>query len=1575
MTDTFRPGPAEEPLTARPVAPVTQAAPDRASASERYAAGALQESPGISFLATLREATPKADPNFMLGDYLREKPQWVPYAEFFEDAESAAEADILAQRLEEEAKRRVMLGQGGMAGFIGELVGSMLSPSTFIPVAGAVSRIGTIGKLAAGAAIGAGIDEATLQQTQGMRTAEESAANVVGAALIGTVLGGALAMLTREEAAGAARNAVARPRGVEVPRPLPMALGDGSMGARAVNERPSDPGPLLGTLERWAEGSPLAKLQDKVLRGAGVTAPNVRNLMSDVPVVRAWQARLSTGELQFASDVAVTPGGAVDRRIAYRSRSFTDRADTILQDNYKKYRTQMDAPSRVAGNLALLKGAIPSKKKLSINEFNERVALEMQEPQADQLKEVVAAAEALRKEVYEPIFKDLVEVGIIPRELAKAIKDGKLKGAISYLNHVYKKDMLAAKPKVFEDMIARNYQRKMAEAYTQVEERTAAKNARAAGDISLLSKTDEEVKELQKEIRAMRAEFAESEAADIRSALYDARRDLNKINRTMKTDKRTNDQSVFSAGAARDYLEARIAKLQDMLDDEMRADIARDNELRRQSTVLSKSIGRLAKRQQRALNAIETLEEHGIATLRRVSKKVAKFVDEMDGLSDEAYAKGVRDLEEEMVQGINRLDDLEERAHKIREQHPEFETGPEVFAVRIQRFRREVFPGGKMTIETEAERAEALARIDDFLGAASPDAEFLKGAKEILDNGGGLDEILQKFEKFGTGDERPQKMRELVSRAISVQSAGDPDLRFAIDQLQDALEDGRVPDTSEFFPERVNNVISIHKRNGDQRLTPEEASALREMISDEEFMLEADRRSGEAVTRELKQWIAAQDLNPNKWTPQQEKSLKTLREDIAKAPLKEFGAIEEAFNKAWKLEDQRYAAIQKLNETAELLDDAIAQGPEAARSILKEWQDDTLKEIKARADSVTLRQERYRELAEKLDPVNTQKRISELEMRIKDNEGSLAEWVRTRGGYVNDDGLPDFTDGGRDYAREIRQKIQGNPTKMPGLEVMAGKRGAELSRVLDLPLNEKMEFLENDVSKLAHIYVNTVIPDIELTRSKVGVRGERIAADVMKAYEAKIAEIDATTELPAPKAMRKVTEYLGRRPQTLEEWKMAETQRMFRERDDVLKAFEGQIERLRHSRGIPNDPDSYLYRGGRSLQSLNTVSMMGNVLLSSLIDPAIAVWRYGLTNVFKYAFKPFIKGMKEYKMTKREALYYGMNELSSQARFYQIADMFEGVGRQTRGEKALDYAANKIGIVGLFSFWNQWIKTALTPVATGRLLDAIDVVVRGADHMPLEEARKIMAHMQIDEELGQRIMAQEANGGLVKSNGLWVPNTESWDDPIARDAFRTAVLSEMDAVIVTPGVERPLFTDMNMPARLLTQFQSFMWSSHVKVLMAGMQEPDRKIIEGALIASGLGAVAFYADMIARGRADELEDMGIGQWADNILVRSPFLGVLAQGQEMAEAVPGLRPYVTFSDEGSTRRYSDAPLASILGPSYGTGKRISTIASQIDDPTTATVDNAQRLLPYNNVFYLRSLFEAAGNALPVREPSER
>lgn len=114
-----------------------------------------------------------------------------------------------------------------------------------------------------------------------------------------------------------------------------------------------------------------------------------------------------------------------------------------------------------------------------------------------------------------------------------------------------------------------------------------------------------------------------------------------------------------------------------------------------------------------------------------------------------------------------------------------------------------------------------------------------------------------------------------------------------------------------------------------------------------------------------------------------------------------------------------------------------------------------------------------------------------------------------------------------------------------------------------------------------------------------------------------------------------------------------------------------------------------------------------------------------------------------------------------------------------------------------------------------------------------------------------------------------------------------------------------------------------------------------------------------------------------KWFDEAWDYGGFSGVFSEAQKIGEQVPGIPSWMVgrLSNERITRRSATGLSGSVLGPSWGLLGSVSQIATGLDDPTDSTVRNARMLIPAQNLFYLRKLFDAVESGAASYTPDKR
>jgi len=205
-------------VTRRLAPPSPQAPVDERLIKQLGAAWTLESDIGSTAAAQpppdfdLPYSDPEAARNyaFTIDDKLT--PEEKGYSDRFIGVYSDAGLDHVRRQIEREKTMKAALADGPLPEWLASMAGGAASLSTLIPIAGplvkggtAVRAFGSLARVGGSAAVGAGVQETVLQSTQRTRTMEESAASIVGAFLLGGVLGSAAGSLSRPEAAALGR--------------------------------------------------------------------------------------------------------------------------------------------------------------------------------------------------------------------------------------------------------------------------------------------------------------------------------------------------------------------------------------------------------------------------------------------------------------------------------------------------------------------------------------------------------------------------------------------------------------------------------------------------------------------------------------------------------------------------------------------------------------------------------------------------------------------------------------------------------------------------------------------------------------------------------------------------------------------------------------------------------------------------------------------------------------------------------------------------------------------------------------------------------------------------------------------------------------------------------------------------------------------------------------------------------------------------------------------------------------------------------------------------------------------------
>lgn len=535
-----------------------------------------------------------------------------------------------------------------------------------------------------------------------------------------------------------------------------------------------------------------------------------------------------------------------------------------------------------------------------------------------------------------------------------------------------------------------------------------------------------------------------------------------------------------------------------------------------------------------------------------------------------------------------------------------------------------------------------------------------------------------------------------------------------------------------------------------------------------------------------------------------------------------------------------------------------------------------------------------------------------------------------------------LTDGEvRNIVDETINTILGNAEgRIPYDSIVSGPRGPLKERLLQIDSARIQDFMELDIEQVLRSQVRTMSADVEIAR--------------------KYGSVDMAEQI------RKINDEADRKIASAQNAK--ERQKLEKARKAAIRDVEGIRDRLRGQYKMPENPDGIVLRAGRVIRNLNYLRLLGGMTISAIPDLAKPVMVHGLTKVFRDGFSPLMKNWKAVRLAGAEVKAAGTAlDMVLDSRAMSLADVTDDFGRHSKFERGLQSFSSRFGLVSAMAPWNAAMKQFSGMITMTNLLRAAQ---RAADGKATAREIRDLAASGIDEDMARRIAKQFAEHG-DEQDGVLLAKAANWSDGLARDAFRTAVVRDVDRTIVTPGQDKPLWMSTEL-GKTVGQFKSFGISSVQKTMLAGIQQRDAAVLNGVMVMLAMGALTYKVKMDTAGR--ETSDKA-SVWAVEALDRSGLVGWLMEANNASEKITrGKVGFSALTGEQVSRYASRNATASLLGPTLGT------VQDMIDVTGSAMAGEFQKsdarklrqLMPLQNLFYLRTLFntveEAATDQLP-------
>ncbi|MGX5846925.1 hypothetical protein ACWGTO_07585 [Mesorhizobium sp. PL10] len=543
---------------------------------------------------------------------------------------------------------------------------------------------------------------------------------------------------------------------------------------------------------------------------------------------------------------------------------------------------------------------------------------------------------------------------------------------------------------------------------------------------------------------------------------------------------------------------------------------------------------------------------------------------------------------------------------------------------------------------------------------------------------------------------------------------------------------------------------------------------------------------------------------------------------------------------------------------------------------------------------------------------------------------------------------PQFEELGRMSDAEVKglvndtvDRILGNADTRIPYDIVAGPRGPLKERLLKIPSKQIEGFLNTDIEDVLRAQTRTMSADVEIARKFGDVNLSEEIRKINDAANGKIAL--ATTE----KARIAIDDA----------------------RKAAIRDLSGIRDRLRGTYALPADPNSLVLRAGRVARNVNYLRLLGGMTVSAIPDLAKTVFSHGLASTFSDGFLPMVRNMRGFRLAAQEVKDAGTAlDMVLDSRVMALSDITDVYGRHTAFERGLHALTNRFGLVSLMAPWNATLKQFSGLVTMTNILRASQRLAAGTG---TAKDIRALAASGIDSDLAGRIAREFAEHG-EEQGGILLAKAGDWADPVAREAFRAAVVREVDKIIVTPGQDKPLWMSTEL-GKTIGQFKSFSISSMQKTMLAGLQQRDAATLNGALLSLGLGAMTYWARKTAANQPTS-EDPRV--WAAEALDWSGLTGWLMDANGVLEKATRGHVGISALTGKQISRYATRNTAgALLGPTLDAASDIfqGTGAIAAGDFSRSDLHTMRQLVPLQNLFYLRTLFDrvekATGSALDL------
>lgn len=507
-----------------------------------------------------------------------------------------------------------------------------------------------------------------------------------------------------------------------------------------------------------------------------------------------------------------------------------------------------------------------------------------------------------------------------------------------------------------------------------------------------------------------------------------------------------------------------------------------------------------------------------------------------------------------------------------------------------------------------------------------------------------------------------------------------------------------------------------------------------------------------------------------------------------------------------------------------------------------------------------------------------------------------------------------------------------------------GARGSAKKRVWNIDDEKIQDFLVKDVRALMHSHVRTMSADNELL-GKFGtldfdVIKRQVQEDAARQRSGKLVDEDGV--------------------QTKKELSNEELAEIDKQLNKDIRHLEAMWEKLRGTYAQPDDYSAPQHVLERTALGFNFMRLLGDVTASSFPDLMRPIMVHGFNRTYGKLMKTLMSDIDGLKMSIEEMKEIGtaLDILTSTTTLRRF-----NMDEYTPASGKIDDMTNKgsafFAMASGVNHWNAIMKTFAGISTQNRMLDGI-LEFAETGKLGRKEVENLASH-GIDRDMAKRIAEQYKKHGETRKV-LKIANARNWDAEV-KNTFQAAIRKQVDEIIVTPALDRPLWLS-RAGWRTVGQFKSFSFAATQRVTLAGMQQADANAFSGmsAMILLGSLVYAYKTKMAGREVSDDPR-----VWIAEGVDRSGVTGMFMDANNIIEKVTrGTVGINSMMGGAPMSRYASRNVTgALLGASFGMAQDLfqTTGAVFSGDIRASDVNAARKLAVGQNIPYTRFLFDAA------------